>query len=129
MVDQAVDRAVTYRDFIHEVDGRIDNAVTGRGRRLYGSRLAEAWRRSGGVLPLVPAELHWLFPDLWPFEGAARKDIPAGMAEIAPVEADGGNASVRFALPWARHSTLECHGFGRAGMLFPWQVPSLPGSA
>jgi hypothetical protein len=97
-VDQAVDRAVTYRGFIREVAGRIDNAVTGRGRRLYGSRLAEAWRRSGGVLPLVPAELHRLFPELWPSERAARKDIPAaGTAEIAPVEADVGNAPVRFA--------------------------------
>ncbi len=42
---------------------------------MYGDRLTEAWRRSGGVLPLSRTELQRLYSDLWPSERRAREDL------------------------------------------------------
>jgi hypothetical protein len=77
--DLVVDRTVTQPELIHEIAGRIDNGRTGTGRRTYANRLAEAWRRSGGALPLAHRELFRLYgggPDgLWPSEWAVQNDV------------------------------------------------------
>lgn len=88
-LDLTVDRVITLRAFIREATGRLDNGVQGKGRRMYGSRLAEAWQRSGGVLPEMPAVLARLYPDLWDAEKpdatkkAIQRELPAFIAQIA----------------------------------------------
>ena len=74
-LDLVVDRVVTWRELVHELTGRLDNGRQGTGRRFYGNRLAEAWYRSGGILPLSRGELVRVFPDLWGSERAVRDDL------------------------------------------------------
>ncbi|WP_052215198.1 toprim domain-containing protein [Belnapia sp. F-4-1] len=70
-----VDRVVTRRGLVHEATGRVDNGRTGKGRRIYGNRLVEAYRLSGGILPLSRHELSRVFKGLWPSERRAREDL------------------------------------------------------
>ena len=77
-----VDRVVTRRALVHEATGRVDNGQEGKGRRIYGNRLVEAYRISGGVLPLSRAELVRLSADetsvfrgLWLSERVVRDDL------------------------------------------------------
>ncbi len=70
-----VDRVVTRRALVHEATGRVDNGQEGKGRRIYGNRLAEAYRLSGGILPLSHRELSRVFSGLWPSERRAREDL------------------------------------------------------
>ena len=81
-LDMTVDRVLTWRQIVHEVTGQMDNGKQGPGRRTYTNRFAEAWRRSGGVLPLSRAELVRLsrdktsvFSGLWMSERALRDDM------------------------------------------------------
>ncbi len=42
---------------------------------MSGSRLRQAWERSGGVLPLEPVWLATNFPQLWKSPAAAKQDV------------------------------------------------------
>ncbi len=81
-LDVTVDRTVTWKQMVYEITGRIDNGKQGPGRRTYTDRFAEAWRRSGGVLPLSRTELVHLsrdktsvFSGLWMSERSLRDDM------------------------------------------------------
>lgn len=74
-LDVSVDRIVTFDQLLHEVTGRLDNGRRGTGRRFYGSRVAEAIRQGGGVLPLSPSELVRLHPNLWKHKTSAERDV------------------------------------------------------
>lgn len=76
-----VDRVVTRRALVHEATGRVDNGQKGKGRRIYGNRLVEAYHLGKGILPLSRAELVRLSADetsvlkgFWQSERAARND-------------------------------------------------------
>lgn len=45
------------------------------GEIMHGTRLEQAWDRGHGVLPLSADWLAARHPDLWPSEGAAKKDV------------------------------------------------------
>ena len=70
-----VDRVITRRALVHEATGQVDNGRTGKGRRIYGNRLVEAYRRSGGILLLSHRELSRVFNDLYPSERRSREDL------------------------------------------------------
>ncbi|MFC7478204.1 hypothetical protein ACFQS7_27920 [Dankookia sp. GCM10030260] len=77
--DLTVDRVVTWRQLVHEMTGKRDNGREGTGRRIYGSRIVQAYRLGGGILPFSPAELVRLSKDafngLWHSERAVRDDF------------------------------------------------------
>ncbi|MFC7695040.1 hypothetical protein ACFQY5_41230 [Paeniroseomonas aquatica] len=50
-LDMTVDRVITKAQFMHEATGAIDNGKVGKARRLNTSRLVEAFRLTGGLLP------------------------------------------------------------------------------
>ncbi len=70
-----VDRVVTRQGLVHEATGRVDNGRAGKGRRIYGNRLVEAYRLSRGILLLSRHEFSRLFNGLWPSERRAREDL------------------------------------------------------
>ncbi len=118
-VDVTVDRAVTWAQLMHEATGALDNGVKGKGRRIYGDRLTEAWRRSGGALPLSRSELVRLFPDLWPSERRAREDLerwPSWQIEAPIAEtATFRPVLVRYRRPGQRCPSLALVQPGDAG--------------
>ena len=82
--DVTVDRVVTFDELFHEITGQIDNGQAGTGRRLYGDRLVEAFRRGNGVLPRAPSELVRLYGDLWTSPDTAKESLKRGTLQIEP---------------------------------------------
>ena len=81
-LDMTVDRVITKAQLMHEATGAIDNGKVGKARRLNTSRLVEAFRLTGGLLPTNRRELWHLAQDktsvlngLWDSEKAVRNDL------------------------------------------------------
>ena len=94
------------RELVREFAGRLDTGRTGKGRRLYGSRLARRSAGAGGALPLSHRTLFTLYggdrPDaLWPSERAVRNGLEKVQSLLIALlsETALSPAEVRYRLP------------------------------